>query len=228
LKYLFWSSLASLCAVFCPREDYRAGRPLSLDDVDERLELVLIARDRIELLESVRGRLVCADEDLLGVLHVPGCDVHDPLGHRGREEAHLPARRDGVQDELDVFDESHVEHGVGLVEHYELCLSQVEGAALDVVDHPSGRPHDDVHACPEMVELDVDGLASVDGQHVDSRVRAQARDLIPDLDRELPCGGEHECLHLVSCCVYGLQHRQAEGGGLSAARFRLSNNVSAR
>ena len=106
----------------------------------------------VELLQRVHGGLVRRDEDLLRVAHVLVGDVHYPPRHRGREEAHLPGLGDRVQDELDVVYESHVEHGVRLVEHDELDPAEVEAAALDVVHYPSRGAHHDVDAVVQRLE----------------------------------------------------------------------------
>ena len=58
------------------------------------------------------------------------------------------------EDRLDVLGEAHVEHLVGLVEHQEPQLGQVEGALLEVVHDPAGRADDDVHAAAQRAELD--------------------------------------------------------------------------
>src|SRR2546422_308454 len=78
------------------------------------------------------------------------------LRSRGGEEAELPVLRHAIQDELDIVDESHVEHRVGLVYDDELCGVEQEGPALDVVDDPAGGADDDVHSTLKRLELDVD------------------------------------------------------------------------
>ena len=53
------------------------------------------------------------------------------------------------QDRLDVLGEAHVEHLVGLVEHDEPQLAQVEGALLEVVHDAARRTDDDVDAAAQ-------------------------------------------------------------------------------
>ena len=57
----------------------------------------------------------------------------------------LLGRRVG-QDPLDVLDEAHAQHLVGLVEHDGLDAREVERAAPQVVHDAARRADDDVHA----------------------------------------------------------------------------------
>ena len=51
-----------------------------------------------------------------------------------------------TDDALDVWNEAHVEHAVGLIEHQHLDLRQVDGALLHVVEQAARRGHHDFDA----------------------------------------------------------------------------------
>ena len=70
------------------------------------------------------------------------------------------------EDPLDVLRETHLEHLVGLVEHQEAQLGQVEGALVEVVHDPARGADDDVHAAAQGGQLDAVRLAAVDRQDV--------------------------------------------------------------
>jgi hypothetical protein len=55
-------------------------------------------------------------------------------------------RRNQAEDALDVGDEAHVEHPVGLVHDHDLHAREEELAALDVVEEAAGRRDEHVHA----------------------------------------------------------------------------------
>ena len=74
---------------------------------------------------------------------------------------------------LDVLDEAHVEHLVGLVEDDDCDAVEVERAAAHVVHHPAGRADHDLDAAAQRAELPVDRLAAVDRQ--DGRVLCGGR-----------------------------------------------------
>ena len=44
------------------------------------------------------------------------------------------------------MDEAHVEHAVGLVEHEELDLAELQPVALDEIEQAAGRRHHDFDA----------------------------------------------------------------------------------
>jgi hypothetical protein len=50
----------------------------------------------------------------------------------------------GASDALDVVDEAHVEHAVGLVEHQRLHPGEVDTAAVELVDQAAGGRHQDL------------------------------------------------------------------------------------
>src|SRR3712207_9326239 len=64
---------------------------------------------------------------------------------RSREEHSLALRWRFLQDGLDVLDEAHIEHLIGLVEHHRAYLAQLEGASADMIEYPAGRPDHDLH-----------------------------------------------------------------------------------
>jgi len=143
-------------AVFRPAEDHGADWLQPSKKFGQKRVLLLLIHDRVELFERLHGRVVGVDQDPLGVAHVFSRQLDDWLRHRGGEETELPVLRDAIQDELDVVDESHVEHCVCLVYDDELRGVEQEGPALDVVDDPAGGADDDVHSTLKRLELDVD------------------------------------------------------------------------
>src|SRR3989442_3044592 len=143
-------------AIFRPAEDHGAVWLQPSKKFGQKRVLLLLIHDRVALFERLPGRVVCVDEDPLGVAHVFSRQLDDWLRHRGGEEAELPVLRHAIQDEFDVVDEAHVEHRVGLVYDDELRGVEQKGPALDVVDDPSGGPDDDVHSTLKRLELDVD------------------------------------------------------------------------
>ena len=62
-------------------------------------------------------------------------------------------RRQQREDAADVVDEAHVEHAVGLVEHEDLDLAQVDGLLLHVVEQAPGRGDEDVDAAAQRLDL---------------------------------------------------------------------------
>ena len=63
------------------------------------------------------------------------------------------ARRSRVEYLLEILAEAHVEHLVGLVEHGDAQLRQVERAALEMVAQPPRRSDDDMGAVLQRAAL---------------------------------------------------------------------------
>ena len=66
------------------------------------------------------------------------------------------------EDLADVVDEAHVEHAVGLVQHQDLDLAQVDGLLLHVVEQPARGGDDDVDAAAQRIDLRLHADAAVD------------------------------------------------------------------
>ena len=139
----------------------------------------------------------------------------------------LVLRRAG-EDRLDVLREAHVEHLVGLVEHHEAELAEVEGALLEVVHHPAGSADDHVHAASQGAQLDAVPLAAVDGEDAQPlEVRGVAPERLGDLESELTGGCEHQDLGRLLRQVDAREDREGERGRLAGAGLGEADDVLA-
>ena len=129
---------------------------------------------------------------------------------------------------LDVIAETHVEHAVGLVEHHQLQLVELERAALHVVHHAAGGANDDLHARRQRAELPLVALAAVDRHAGDAALeqRELAR-LLRHLHRQLARRAEDQHLHRALLRVHALDRRDGEGRGLAGAGRGLPDDVAA-
>ena len=69
--------------------------------------------------------------------------------HGGREEQRLAGEGQDLADPLDVRDEAHVEHAVGLVDDEDLDAGEEDLAAADVIEEAPRRGDQDVDAAVE-------------------------------------------------------------------------------
>ena len=144
------------------------------------------------LLDRDRRRLVRLDLDAHRVAHQARGQPRDGAVERRREQHGLARLRRQQRDALDVVDEAHVEHPVGLVEHQHFQRGQVDAAALEVVDEAARRGDDDVGAARELPVLDRVRRPAVDADRVDPEAAAVADGLLGDLLRELARRREHQ------------------------------------
>ena len=118
-----------------------------------------------QLGDGVRGGGRRGDLDARRVVQEGIDQALDLRRHGGREEQRLPAWRQQLADLLDVGDEAHVEHAVGLVDHQDLDAAQQDLAALELVEQASGRGDQHVDAAVELPELVVERHAADQQRH---------------------------------------------------------------
>ena len=209
-------------------EDDHALEVLDLEDARQGVDLLRV-RDQQVALGDVRGRRgLVLDRDLFGVVQVLLRDPADLRRHGRGEERDVLVVGGVGEDRLDVLGEAHVEHLVGLVEHQEAQLGEVERALLEVVHDPARGADDDVHAAAQRAELDAVRLAAVHGQDVHALdVRGVLLERLADLERELAGRREHQRLRRLLRQVEAGQDRQRERRGLAGAGLRQADDVAA-
>ncbi len=222
--------VADLLGVLAGADEH--DRRLGLADGEharERAGLVAERHHGVRLADGLDRRRLARDGHRHGVDQVLVGDAADLRGHRRGEERDLAARGGPRQDAVDVLGEAHAQHLVGLVEHEELDVGELERAAVDVVDDAARRAHDDLGAAREGALLRQVRRAAVhrdDLQAVD--VGGERRDRVGDLHRELTRRRQHDHLHGGEGRVDALQQRQAERRGLAGARLGDADDVAAR
>ena len=147
------------------REDeHRLGR-LGLEQAGQGVELLPLRDVQVPLLDRRHGERRPLGLDRHRVFEVPLGDAADRGRHGGREERGLPPRLGAgrlLEDPLDVVDEAHAQHLVGLVEHHHAEPVEAQRAAPQVIHDPAGGADDHVHAALEPPLLALDRLAAVD------------------------------------------------------------------
>ena len=156
--------------------------------------------------------------------HVAPTHADDRGRHRRAEQHRVPVGRARLDEPLDVGQEAHVEHLVGLVEHERTDVRQVEAATVEVVEESSRCADDDVHAGLQRLRLLLVGGAAVHGDGTDAECAADAEVLV-DLDAQLAGGDDDEGLGAARRHVDALQEGEAEGERLAGAGAGLTDQV---
>ena len=88
-----------------------------------------------------RRGIASRDFDQLGLIQQFIRELFDLVGKCCGEQQILALcrRRQQFHDALDVGDEPHVEHPIGLVQNQDLDLSEVDALLLDVIEQPARR-----------------------------------------------------------------------------------------
>ncbi len=148
-----------------------------------------------------------------------------------------------LADELDVVDEAHVEHAVGLVQHQHLDVRQDGLAGAHVVHQAAGRGDQDVERAAQLAQLQAVGHAAHHGGHAQAaHVAAVGHRGFRDLDREFARRHQHQHARAVDLALPAAAHlarrrrgarehagqrRQHEAGGLAAAGAGRDRQVAA-
>ena len=150
---------------------HRAGMPA---DQRQQQRGLLRALDEVDVLGGLLGRQrPSADVDAHGIAQVHPRQGAEVGRQRRGEQQCLPRRRQGVHDAIELWLEAHVEHTIGLVEDQDAHVFQRERAAVEVVDEPSGRGHDDAWSAAQRVELGTVCDAANDDRGAEVATQAQ-------------------------------------------------------
>ena len=164
-----------------------------------------------------------------GIVQILRGDLSNGRRHRGREQRDLFVFGGVGQDAFNILGEAHLQHLVGLVEHQVVQVREVEGAALEVIDHPARGAHHDLGSAPQSGELHDVGLAAVDRQHVDlGQMRGVAAEGLGHLQCQFPGGRQHQRLGLLAGGVDAGQDRDRKRRGFAGAGLCEPDHVGAR
>ena len=210
-------------------EDQRVLNIVRLDEAAQRLALVEIIHDRKPGDDRRGNARRTADRYFLRLTQESVGQTADFGRHRRTEEQRLTTLRQEADDLLDIGDEAHVEHAVGLVDHQQAGVVQHQTAALEQVHQPTRRRDQHVDAAHQRFLLIVHALAA-DQQRVGQlQILAILNEVFGDLQREFASrledqAARHACAG--PCAGQDVEHRQHEATGLASAGLRGAEHVA--
>ncbi len=140
-------------------EDDRVGAGLALGVDDGAQNIALFSRRAVAprrfeldhgLFDRRRGCGLARHLDAGGAVQEGVGDALDLGRHGGREEQRLPGEGHQPEDPLDIGDEAHVEHPVGLVDDHDLHAGEQKLAALEMVEQAARRGDQHVDAAVDQ------------------------------------------------------------------------------
>ena len=212
------------------------GLALAVDELVEDLGLVAVLDHEHAVLDRAGG-LVFTGDLVHGRLDEELVDQRRDLAvERRREQQLLRAVGGLAEDALHRLEESELAHVVGLVDHGDHDLAEVELALGDEVFDATGGADDDVDALLERTDLARLRHAAVDLRGEQADAAGDRLDGPVDLQRELARRREDERLRLAAelaaLAGLGAQHvldeRRAEGDGLARAGAAAGEHVATR
>ena len=162
------------------------------EQMGEQLGLVVLVHKVHRLLDGLHrgGHRVHRHPD--GVVEQGVHQLGDLRGHGGGEQHGLLLAGQPLEDLLHVVDEAHVQHPVGLVQHEDFQLVQLDEALLVQVHEPARSGHQDVHPPAQGLHLGVLAHAAEDDGAPQGQVLAVGQEALLDLNGQLPGGGEDQ------------------------------------
>ena len=205
---------------------------LGLDDVtQDRTLLVILGMRGDETLGDGLGRGGGRCHlDSLRVLQETVRELLDLRRHGRREEQGLAGERDELRDSLDIGDEAHVEHAVGLVDHEDFDAGHEKLAALAVVEQATGGADQHIGATLQLAVLFIEGDAADEEGNVELVILAVLLEVLGNLGGEFARRLEDERARhsrTGATLLQKGQHRQDEGGRLARPRLGDAADVTA-
>ena len=150
--------------------------------------------------------------------------------HGGREEHGLAREGQQLADALDVGDEAHVEHAVGLVDHQHVDAGEQQLAALEMVEQAARRGDDHIGAAVDLGGLSLEGHTADEEGDGEVVLLAQRLEGLAHLVGQFARRFEDEGARHArpgAALFEQRQHGQHEGRGLARAGLGEAQHVPA-
>ena len=209
-------------------ENDRGLDVVGLQQMAQRLALGAALHFDLVLGDVGVGRRRPGNLDVLGIGQELVGQLLDRRRHRRRKQQRLAVGRQLRTDRLDVGNEAHVEHAVGLVDDEEVAAGQHDLAALEQVHQPARRRDQHVDAFVQRLDLVAHLHAADQQRHLEIVVLAVFLEILGDLGGKLARRLEDQrARHQRAAAAVreDVDHRQHEAGGLAGAGLGDADDV---
>ena len=212
-------------------EDERVLDVLGADQAAQRLALVLaLGHDRQRLRSTVAaGEAGGATAISFGFIRNASARRRISGGMVAEKNSVWRIFGSSADDALDIGDEAHVEHAVGLVDDQDLDVGQQDLAALEQIEQAARRGDQHVDAAVELALLVGEAFAADQQRHGQLVVLAVELEALGDLGRQLARRLEDQRARHARPGAAGGQdvdHRQGEARRLAGAGLGAAEHVA--
>jgi len=221
-----------VCPVLRAREHERPADLPGPEYVHQHGGLLLDIDRHHLLVYQFDDRLVRRDVDAHRVQDHAPCQIDYLRRHCGRKEHRLPVPREKSEYSPDVRYEAHVQHAVGLVQHENLHVLQLDMALPDEVEQPARGRDQYIHAAVQALHLGILADAAVDDRRIDVQIFAVHYQVLVDLLGEFSRRSHDQrpdvsALAPAPVLCKALDYGQRESGGLPGPCLGAAEQVAA-
>ena len=218
-------------AVLGSGEDDGTADALLVDELDEQSALVRLLHEEHVLLDAVGGDLLGTDVHRHRVVQHLGHNVVHRSRHGRAEQQILPLVRHHSNHALDVVNEAHVEHAVGLVKHEVFHVPEIDVTLLFQVEQSTWCGHEDVDAASKGIDLRTLSNTAEDDLVTQTERSAVHFDAVADLSGQFARWREDEGANgapsLDAFRREVMEDGQGERRGFPRSRLRNAEHVTA-
>src|SRR5690554_3183633 len=168
----------------------------------EQFDLVTFPHFVEVLICEVRCSRLLGDFYKAIVFHEPLCKAKYRFRHGRTEQEHPLFGRCLFENGFHIFDESHVENLICLIEYREFEILQIQRSSSDMVKDTSRCSDNHLHTPFESSDLQVHRRTSIDRQNLEITISSERFDLCGDLNGKFSRRTEYECLNLTDFRFY--------------------------
>ena len=201
---------------------------LDFEDAGQRVQLVAVADHQEALANVVRSASLGLDGNLFRLRQVLLGQATNRSRHGSREQRDLLVIRGVGKNALDILLEAHLQHLIGLVQHQETQVGNVQRALLQVVDDTTRRADDNLRTSAQTRQLHSIGLTTVDWQDLNlAQVISKRLEGVRNLQRQLTGRSKHQSLRCADGAINASQNRQRKRRGLTGTSLSQADDVAA-
>ena len=169
------------------------------------------------------------DFDVLGVGQETIGQLLDRRGHRRREQQRLALRGQLGADRLDIGNEPHVEHPVGLVDHQHVATAEHDLATLEQIHQATRRGDQHIDAILQRLDLIAHLHAADQQRHLEIVVGPVLDEFLRDLRGKFARRFQDQAARhqrAAAAMAEDVDHRQHERAGLARAGLGDADDVA--
>ena len=216
--------------LFCPAKNQDAVEVGALQQSDEQIEF-LLGRDRVNRVrDCFRRRTARTDLYQFWITQYPCSEALDLRWQRRRKQKRLSIPGNPFHDAAHIWQKSHVEHAIDLIEHEDVHIAKMERPLFEMIEQSSRRRDKHIDSAREVFALFPVTDTAVHNGHA----QIGETPIIPkgglDLRGQLAGWLQHETTKF-SVMPERSQDRQSESGGFAGTGlcradqvFTLENN----